>query len=513
MFAGSGSWRGTSSARGRSSSLPFRGGRRGSHPSQRRTQMVSQRAARPPSPPLGQVLATLSDVDLTNPSDLYGYPAKISSCEDVASYNWLNEQEPTILTPGPQPFSLSCNICNNLRRQKTKLTSTKGKPPAWEPPTTTTKLKEDDGNYFRDPNAARYPAHPIEPAVQAIFASQSHFPTTSIDIFACGSTLGNLLRFVRKVDKSFRILVEAVGDTVFFVRRENSPTELIPGVTGFGHTFPEAYTTWEAEVKRSVSHQRIIRYELGGLDCIVRFEADGYHKELASQGSEIGQQLDPAKSDTFKDTLASALFDNAIDEYLPTRDKPLNVIHGGQKIPQAAVFDLKTRSIRKKDQDTLGEELPRLWLAQLSNFILAYHTSGVFEEIQTRNVHHEVEDWECENEDTIRRFVVLLRKIVAFARSTADRKIEVRSSEVNVLELREQTGDVRQTLSAGIEARWIDGNVDGSNASSDEPHGQDLRTSSEPEDGNDYSDWDEGSEKDFTACSAEDCGYCGHCSY
>ena len=104
MSAGSGRWRGSSSTQGRSSSLPFRGGRRGSYPSQRRTQMVSQIAARPPSPPLGQLLATLSDIDLTDPSDLYEYPAKISSCKDVASYNWLNEQEPTILVPGLQPL-------------------------------------------------------------------------------------------------------------------------------------------------------------------------------------------------------------------------------------------------------------------------------------------------------------------------------------------------------------------------------------------------------------------------
>ena len=510
MSAG-GRWRGSSSAQGRSSSLPFRGGRRGSYPSQRRTQRVSQIAARPPSPPLGQVLATLSDVDLANPSDLYGYPAKISNCKDVASYNWLNEQEPTILVPGLQPLLPILQYSQQSEEaEETKLTPTKGKPPAWAPPATTTQLKEDDGNYFRDPNAARYSTHPIEPAVQAIFASQPDFPTTSIDVFACSSTLGNLLRFVRKVDKSFRILVEAVGDTVFFVRRENSPTELIPGVTGFGHTFPEAYTTWEAEVKRSVSHQRIIRYELGGLDCIVRFAADGYHKDLVSRGSEVGQRLE---ADAFNDTLASAFSNSAIDDYPPARDKPLNVIHGGQKIPRAAVFDLKTRSIRKKDQDTLGEELPRLWVAQLSNFILAYHTSGIFEEIQTREVHHEVEDWECENEDTIRRFAVLLRKIVAFARSSVDKKIEVRSSEVNVLELREQTEDVRQTLPAVVEARWINGTTNGSNSSSDESQGPDLRTSSEPENGNNSIDWEEGSEKDFTACSAEDCGYCGHCSY
>ena len=91
-----------------------------------------------------------------------------------------------------------------------------------------------------------------------------------------------------------------------------------------------------------------------------------------------------------------------------------------------------------------------------------------------------------------------------------DRKIEVRSSEVNVLELREQTEDVRQTLPAVIEARWINANPDRSEPSSDELQGADLHTSSEPED---YYDWDEGSDKDFTACSADDCGYCGHCSY
>ena len=420
-------------------------------------------------------------------------------------------KSPPFWFPVCSPFSLSCNTFNNLKEaEETKLTPTQGKPPAWAPPATTTKLKEDDGNYFRDPNAARYSAHPIEPAVQAIFTSQPDFPTNSIDVFACSSTLGNLLRFVRKVDKSFRILVEAVGDTVFFVRRENSPTELIPGVTGFGHTFPEAYTTWDAEAKRSVSHQRIIRYELGGLDCVVRFAADGYLKELVSQGSEVGQRLEPAKTDIFSNMLASVLSNSAIDDHSPANDKPLNIVHGGQQIPRAAVFDLKTRSIRKKDQDTLGEELPRLWVAQVPNFILAYHTSGIFEEIQRRNVHHEVEKWECENEDTIRRFAVLLRKIVAFARSTMDRKIEVRSSEVNVLELREQTEDVRQTLPAVVEARWINGNPHGSSSSSDETHGPDVRTSLEPED---FLDWDEGSEKDFTACSAEDCGYCGHCSY
>ena len=353
----------------------------------------------------------------------------------------------------------------------------------------------------------------MEPAVQAILASQPSFSATSVDLFACGSTLGNLLRFVRKMDKPFRMLVEAVGDTVFFVRRENSPTELIPDVRGFGHTFPEAYTTWEAGAKKSESHQRIVRYAFGGLDCLVRFEADGYHKDLAPGASKFEPAHEPAEVDRVDDMLASALDNSAIAAHPSTHDKPLTVIHGGQRVPQSAVFDLKTRSIRKKDQDTLGEELPRLWVSQVTNFVLAYHVSGVFEDIQILDVRDEVDDWERENEGTLRRFGVLLQKIVAFARSRKDRKLELRCRKVDVLELREQGGDVDHTLPAAVEERWITGNSGGSDSHRDGLQESDFRNISEPDEENTTWDWDEGSDKDFTACSARDCGYCGHCTY
>jgi hypothetical protein len=379
--------------------------------------------------------------------------------------------------------------------------------------TTPKQLKEDDGNYFRDPNAARYPAHPIQPAVQAILTSQPDFPTSSVDVFACGSTLGNLLRFVRKVDKPFRMLIEAVGDTVFFVRRENSPTELIPNVRGFGHTFPEAYTTWEADVKTSESHQRVVAYAFGGLDCLVRFEADGYHRDLAPGEGEVVRAPKPAETASLDAMLASALDNSTIAVRSSVQDKPLTVARGGQLTPQSTIFDLKTRSIRKKDEDILAGELPRLWVAQIPNFILAYHTSGVFEEIQTRSVRCEIEDWECENKETLRRFAVLLRKIVAFARGRRDRKFEVRRREVDVLELREQGEEVGHTLSAVVEARWVAGKSDAPESLGDGFQERDVRYRSESDDENATFDWDEGSEKDFTACSAEDCGYCGHCTY
>jgi hypothetical protein len=146
-------------------------------------------------------------------------------------------------------------------------------------------------------------------------------------------------------------------------------------------------------------------------------------------------------------------------------------------------------------------------VAQIPNFILAYHTSGLFEEIQTRSVRREIEDWERENKDTLRRFAVLLRKIVEFARGGRNRKFEVRYREADVLELREQGEGVGHTFSAAIEARWVAGKSDGPETPSDD------RYTSESDDKNATFDWNEGSEKDFTACSAEVCGYCGHCTY
>ena len=222
-----------------------------------------------------------------------------------------------------------------------------GEPPAWTPLLEPVQLQEDAGDYLRDPNAARYPTNPLDPAVWALLVLKPSFPTTEIDIFACGSTLGNLLRFVRQVDKPFRFTIQKVGNAVFFVRRENKHDERIVGVRGYGHSFPERYTRWSSEVKGSASHQRLIKYNFTGLTCMVRFEGDGYLRDLVPGNEED-------------------------DEAPPSIPKltALSMRSGGRPIPQKAMFDLKTRSVKRILDDVLGEELPRLWLTQIPNFIL-----------------------------------------------------------------------------------------------------------------------------------------------
>ncbi|KAL1381709.1 hypothetical protein HDK64DRAFT_321480, partial [Phyllosticta capitalensis] len=440
-----------------------------------------QEQPRPPSPPVGSILSTILERELDSKHDEQ-VPPTITNCEYIASYNWVKKEgeSPTIMIPG--------NV---------KLTN-EGAPPAWTPLAEPKQLSEDAGQYFRDLNSARYPKHPTEPAVRAVFAMNPEFAADKVDIFACGSTMGNLLRFVRKIYRPFRFLVEVVGDTVFFVRHENSPTETLQGVYGYGHTFPEAYTTWEGQTKDSESLQRIVQYDFSGLNCVVRYESDGYLKELDQDGDEVAEEYPCLNLDTSTD---------------------LNVMTGGRKIAQGAVFDLKTRSAKKMDQDVLGEEIQRLWISQSRNFVLAFHEWGVFREIRIQDIRNDIESFEKQHEQELAQLAALLRKISILAKARPDRKLEIRRKELDVLEVREQASGVSAVLPDELKQWWTEGKaVEKSQSTPSEPS-EDGEISDEryfspqlsPVGGIHVSDSD-GEDLDYTVCS-ESCGYCGRCRH
>ncbi|KAF4541080.1 Geranylgeranyl pyrophosphate synthetase [Lasiodiplodia theobromae] len=425
---------------------------------------------RTPSPPVGKSLKELTAKDLVTSEERESNIPTINNCQFVGSYNWLGGIEnPVALIPGA--------------------------PPAWTPLENPKQLEEDSGVYYRDVNAARCPEHPMELAVRTFAARTTKPSTQDVDIFACGSTLGNLLRFVRKVDKPFRFTVEAVGNTVFFVRKENSPTETMEGVRGYGHTFPDAYTTWGDGTAGSQSHQRLINYDFAGLNCVVRFEGDGYLKHLDSDPKSEGDSPDVVPSTT-----------------------KVDIRQGGRLVSQDAIFDLKTRSVKRMDHDILAEEIPRLWVAQIPNFVLAFHTRGTFEDIRVQNVRRDIEKWENENEDTLRQLAKLIREIAAVAKSRTDGRLEIRRKAVDVLEIREQLPHTPGVLPDDLKTWWIEGSCSDHRSSSEDElndSGEERYFSAGSDSG--YGgvsfDSDDESEKDFTACSADDCGYCGHCRY
>lgn len=200
-------------------------------------------------------------------------------------------------------------------------------------------------------------------------------PPTEADVFASESTLGNLLRFVRGSDKAFRFNVEVIGDTVFFVRKENDPRELIEGVRGFGRSFPDAYTTWPEDVKGSETHQRIVQYSLGGINCLVRYECDGFFDDTATANdtatatASLSAKVKPASTDALTEALSST----TISTPKLSSNGPLSIKQAGKPIDLASIFDLKTRSNKHGKLLKMDDITPQLWVKQIPNFIVAYH--------------------------------------------------------------------------------------------------------------------------------------------
>ncbi|KAJ4292669.1 hypothetical protein N0V90_009332 [Kalmusia sp. IMI 367209] len=350
------------------------------------------------------------------------------------------------------------------------------------------------------PQTTRFPQFPTEPAVRALFNINPHFPTNEVDIFACGNTMGNLLRFVSSIDKSFRFNIELIGSTVFLVRKENDPRETIDGIHGYGHTFPEAYTTWDRDVKGSESHQRLCRYKFGRLKCIVRFECDGYLKK----GLEHVGGLSTLTQGFTVDNILSSLKNVAVTRSLTDQIDTLTIKPGGGFVPQHAIFDLKTRSGRYKKEINMDEIYPLLWLKQIPNFVVAYHDgAGTFPNagIYVKNVKDDINVWEKRNKPAIRRLAVLLEKIIEIAKHDGTGLLEVYCPSADRLEIRRQDGQGVHALPSDLRNKW-DGPL------------EELTFPDQKDDdgGGRQFDNDSDSELDYTACGA-DCGYCGRCTY
>lgn len=188
----------------------------------------------------------------------------------------------------------------------------------------------------------------------------------------------------------------------------------------------------------------------------------------------------------------------------------VKVRSGGQLIPQHAIFELKTRGIHKKGDDHLADTLPRRWTAQIPFFVLALHEWGFFkpEEITVQNVRADVEAWQEDNQDLLRQYSSLLKKLLALARDPDFGKYEVCLSHPGVLEIRQQGGTVFSPLSSPL--IWIWGDCDGTESDS---NSDGVAVGAEEDsDAAEYSDNDYDFAQDFTACS-ESCDYCGRCKY
>jgi hypothetical protein len=194
-------------------------------------------------------------------------------------------------------------------------------------------------------------------------------------------------------------------------------------------------------VKGSASHQRIILYDFGGLKFLVRSESDGYLKqavnldaqhddaETANTSKDVPrskENLEKAQenSETDNCTLLEAL---RVTGGLSSTVGPLHIEMGGRRIPQKAIFYLKTRAKETRRPIDMDEVYRRLWVNQTSYFIFAEHLRGSFEprNIQEVSISDGISKWEKDSEALLKHYQATVMEIIAATRSSATGKLQV----------------------------------------------------------------------------------------
>lgn len=276
---------------------------------------------------------------------------------------------------------------------------------------------------------------PPTQAVRALLTAKSYINFGAIDIMTCSSILGNLLRFSRSIPSVFLFDAEMIGDTVFLIRKENSPTELLKDVKGYGYTFPAVYTKWDDGLEKSVSNQRIITYDFGGLQCLVRFGCDGYIKNpsLISRPANVVSRTD-----------------------LSLPSEKLQIELKGSEIDQAFIFGIKTRRLSHKID--MEDMLPKLWVTQTPGFLEVYYDKpGLFLDPQIRDVKPDIDKWERENASALRKFHSVLTRIRDVVGNDISGRVEVSwqgSGPLKITKAVAESGEVKRALPMDLAEQW-----------------------------------------------------------
>lgn len=366
-------------------------------------------------------------VNISQPEDVpaaSSHGAKISEFEDLASYNWLDEPDPTILVPGNSHiFQKSFLLSSRLM-----LILVQGIPPTWNPPGVAPHLKTDSGAYYIDQNEDRNPRSLLEPLILAVVHMRPHIDLTLVDIVTDRRPIHLLHAFLNGKADDFEFKAEVVNDTVLFARKEVQSRQMgEPGrFTGYRHAFEEEYTTLKGCAKGSTSHHRIVRYKFGGFRFLVRSSVDAYLETLTETAGKSAS-VEPLDDNDIAKYMKSASLAGGGPK-LQTSKAPVTIVDGGENIPHGALLELKTRFKFSTNPFDIEDKIFDLWMSQTPNFLLASYQNagpkrygrhslsqprlGEFVDFDIKPMPDVLREWESKNEVILRRLAILLREVV-----------------------------------------------------------------------------------------------------
>jgi hypothetical protein len=219
-----------------------------------------------------QVIETI--LTPAHPSALEDLP--IENVEYVASYNWVDTEQPTIVVPGTSV--LPSSRLERYHSQPSDSRHNAGSPAVWTGRQVPFTLQPDSGSHFVDQNWARmsqYPLLPLFAAADAIHDNNKKPPVDwpDVDVVTDRNGLRKLLRWLNPSEgrevRDFRIDVELVGAKTIVLNRWEGRTREPPIGKSFGFAF-EAATARAAPGCPSSGHHRTITYvRYHGMFCYI----------------------------------------------------------------------------------------------------------------------------------------------------------------------------------------------------------------------------------------------------
>jgi hypothetical protein len=321
----------------------------------------------------GDILHTISF------EDVMPVPDEVTWDQDpelLCCYNWSdNERSNTIYVPGG--------------------------PPRWTPQSLPHTLKPDSGFNYKDYNYVRKPRDPYSPMFEALNVMKPDMCFNDVDVIADRNNLRVLLEFVSGVRNGpFRLDLFVTLDTLMLVRNGDKMwMQSGKGGAGYGGNFEMAFTRPGEGLEDATSHYRAIRYPMGSLNVVCRFEADAYCDEAPDEltAEEVA-------------VVSGGIARVPAFNYAA----PISILQKGHVIPSAQMAELKTTAYKPEDYGTV-KCMDQLWFGRTKHLITGRYQpkTGVMEagKVKVEDATPKITNWQENKQENLRKLVALLKQL------------------------------------------------------------------------------------------------------
>ncbi len=374
---------------------------------------------------IGEIVTTITHESLKPDSTPV---TSTSGFETICTYNWHSDGKAIIVPGGPRK---------------------------WQNRSLPVFLTPDTGFSYIDQHAFHTPRYPFEPSFRALSVMNPDMRLDDVDIITNRNSLRKLLDFAGETrQQPFCIGLQMVKNTLFMNRKvKYARQKLEASDEGYGHSFEEAFTKAESGLDESSSHHRLVRYRLGGLDCVVRFEVDAYYSDSEQHSSVDTEQQ---SVDSITDSMAKVTINSPPPVSRKSRsdkrsrDVTATILRGTSiPVPPSQLAEIKTRKVIKMHQ-----LLPQLWFGRTPYLLLGKLSNGRVQAIDTTYVEPSFSAWETTSQDKLQKLAGLLAELKRVTHGTKSRAAILLCEENNALQIFEATKDVDALPQEVVEKHW-----------------------------------------------------------